>query len=93
MVVNLDFAASTSLRHEAREAERTYDASPIAGANPNALHRLGRAAAQSLEEARRSIARSLGARVRPSEVVLTGGGTEADQLALLGIAAGYLQPM
>ncbi|MDM8162339.1 cysteine desulfurase family protein [Collinsella intestinalis] len=87
-IVNLDFAASTPLRHEAREAERTYDASPIAGANPNALHRLGRAAAQSLEEARRSIARSLGARVRPSEVVLTGGGTEADQLALLGIAEG-----
>ncbi|MFR7797703.1 MAG: aminotransferase class V-fold PLP-dependent enzyme [Collinsella sp.] len=41
--------------------------------------------------ARREIARSFGARVRPSEIVLTNGGTEANQLALLGLAEGARQ--
>ncbi len=86
--INLDYAASTPLRPEARAAERAYDEAPYAGANPNALHALGRAAAQALEGARLDIARSLGTRVRPSEIIFTSGGTESDQLALLGIAEG-----
>lgn len=86
--VNLDYAASTPLRPEAVAAQQAYDASAIAGANPNSLHTLGREAARVLEGARRDIARTLGARVRTSEIVFTGGGTEADQLALLGIAEG-----
>ncbi len=89
--VNLDYAASTPLRPEALAAERAYDEARYAGANPNSLHSLGRAAAQALEGARRDIARSLGARVRPSEVIFTAGGTEADQLALLGIAEAVRQ--
>ena len=84
--VNLDYAASTPLRAEALEAMRSYDVSPIAGANPNSLHSLGREAARVLEEARRSVASSLGRGVRPQEVVFTSGGTEANVLALLGIA-------
>ena len=86
--VNLDYAASTPMRPEAIVAQAAYDASEIAGANPNSLHSLGRAAAVKLEGCRRSLARSLGARVRPSEVIFTGGGTEANALALLGIAEG-----
>ena len=86
--VNLDYAASTPLRPEAIAAQRAYDSSEIAGANPNSLHTLGRRAAARLEECRRMVARSFGARVRPSEVVFTGGGTEANVLALLGIAEG-----
>lgn len=86
--VNLDYAASTPMRPEAIAAQAAYDASPIAGANPNSLHGLGRQAAQALEDARRRIARSLGRSVRASEIVFTGGGTESDQLALLGIAEG-----
>lgn len=86
--VNLDYAASTPLRPEAVAAQAAYDASPIAGANPNSLHTLGRRAATALEGARRSVARSLGARVRPGEVVFTGGGTEANHLALMGLAEG-----
>lgn len=86
--VNLDMAASAKLRPEALSAMAAYDAAPYAGANPNSLHSIGRAAAAALERARRQIALSLGARVRPSEVVLTGGGTESNQLAVVGVAEG-----
>ncbi len=50
--------------------------------NPSALHAAGRAARAVVEEARESLAASLGA--HPSEVILTSGGTEADNLAVLG---------
>lgn len=86
--VNLDYAASTPMRPEAISAQRAYDESALAGVNPNSLHSLGRAAASKLENARREIARTFGARVRPSEIILTAGGTEANQLALLGMAEG-----
>ena len=89
--VNLDYAASTPMRAEARLAQHEYDDSELAGVNPNSLHSLGRKAAARLEVARREIARSFGARVRPSEIVLTNGGTEANQLALLGLAEGARQ--
>lgn len=89
--VNLDYAASTPMRAEALLAQREYDNSELAGVNPNSLHSLGRKAAARLEVARREIARSFGARVRPSEIILTNGGTEANQLALLGLAEGARQ--
>lgn len=89
--VNLDYAASTPMRAEACLAQREYDNSELAGVNPNSLHSLGRKAAARLEVARREIAHSFGARVRPSEIVLTNGGTEANQLALLGLAEGARQ--
>lgn len=84
--VNLDYAASTPMRPEAVQAQADYDASRLAGVNPNSLHSLGRQAAIRLEECRRAAAASLGTRVRASEIVFTGGGTEANVLALLGIA-------
>lgn len=84
--VNLDYAASTPMRPEAVQAQADYDASRLAGVNPNSLHSLGRQAAIRLEECRRAVAASLGRRVRASEIVFTGGGTEANVLALLGIA-------
>lgn len=84
--VNLDYAASTPMRPEAVQAQADYDASRLAGVNPNSLHSLGRQAAIRLEECRRAVAASLGTRVRASEIVFTGGGTEANVLALLGIA-------
>lgn len=83
---NLDFAASTPMRREAVEAQLAYDGSVIAGANPNSLHSLGRQAASTLETCRRTVAKSLGRRVRSSEVIFTGGGTEANVLALHGLA-------
>lgn len=90
-LVNLDYAASTPLRDEAIQAMASYDASPLAGANPNSLHSLGRLAAQELESSRRAIARSLGRTVRPHEVILTAGGTEANVRSLMGIAEGMRQ--
>jgi cysteine desulfurase len=51
--------------------------------NASSLHSAGRAARRAVEESREAIAAALGA--RPSEVVLTGGGTEGDNIALKGI--------
>ena len=53
--------------------------------NPSSLHGSGRAARRVVEESRESIARALHA--RPSDVVFTSGGTEADNLAVHGIFA------
>jgi cysteine desulfurase len=53
--------------------------------NPSALHASGRQARRIVEEARESLAADLGA--HPSEVVFTSGGTEANNLALLGAVA------
>jgi len=53
--------------------------------NPSSLHASGREARRVVEESRESIAHCLGA--RPGDVVFTSGGTEADNLAVKGIAA------
>lgn len=84
----LDYAASAPLRPEALEAERSYDASPVAGANPNSLHSMGRAAARELDRARRELAACLGGAFRPSDVTFTSGGTESNNLAVIGLAEG-----
>ncbi|HEX3315044.1 MAG TPA: aminotransferase class V-fold PLP-dependent enzyme, partial [Gemmataceae bacterium] len=81
-VVDLDHAASTPLLPEAWEAMRPY-ALERAG-NPASSHRLGRAARQGLEESRERIAVCLNA--EPGEVVFTSGATEANNLALRGLA-------
>jgi cysteine desulfurase len=52
--------------------------------NASSLHSFGRTAHDALEESRRAVAESLGA--RPEEIVFTSGATEADNLALLGVA-------
>ena len=52
--VYLDYAASAPMRQEALNAEKTYEASPIAGVNPNSLHSLGRQAARELDGRRYS---------------------------------------
>lgn len=84
----LDYAASAPLRPEALDAMRAYDEAPYAGANPNSLHTLGRSAARALDGARADLARCLGGGLRPSDVILTSGGTESNNLAVIGIAEG-----
>jgi len=54
--------------------------------NPSSLHVWGREARQALERARATIARALGTADKDS-IVFTSGGTEADNLALMGVAA------
>lgn len=84
----LDYAASAPVRPQALEAMASYRALPHAAANPNSLHTMGRAAARSLEEARRALAAAISPDVRPSEVVFTSGGTESNNLAVLGVSEG-----
>src|SRR5439155_583434 len=52
--------------------------------NPSSAHRFGRTARAGLEEAKRTVAECLG--VEPSQVIFTSGGTEADNLAIIGSA-------
>jgi cysteine desulfurase len=52
--------------------------------NPSSAHRFGRAARAGIEQARRQIAEALGA--EPNQVVFTSGGTEADNLGIVGAA-------
>ena len=51
--------------------------------NPSSLHAAGRGARRVVEESREQVAAAIGA--RPSEVIFTGGGTEADNLAIKGL--------
>lgn len=83
MSVYLDHAATTPMRGSARAA--WLEQSEQVG-NPSSLHTSGRAARAVVEESREQIAEALGA--RPSEVVFTSGGTEADNLAIKGTYAG-----
>jgi cysteine desulfurase len=76
----LDYAATTPMRPEAVAAMQPF-LSEIFG-NPSGGHAAARAAKTALEEAREQVAVSLGAET--GEVVLTGGGTEADNLAVKG---------
>ena len=86
--VYLDYAASAPLRPEARDAWLAYHDEPFGMANPNSLHTLGREAARVLDGARRDLARAIGSGFRPSEIVMTSGGTESNNLAVLGMAEG-----
>ncbi|WP_107767845.1 cysteine desulfurase family protein [Nocardioides terrigena] len=78
--VYLDHAATTPILPVALDA---MTAQLAAVGNANSLHASGRSARRVVEEARETIARSLGC--RPGDVVFTSGGTEADNLALKGI--------
>ena len=79
MTAYLDHAATTPVLPAALEALAEQTARV---GNPSSLHTSGRAARAVVEEARERIAAALGA--RPSEVVFTSGGTEADNLAVKG---------
>lgn len=79
--IYLDHAATTSMRDEVREAMRPYESERFG--NPSSSHRWGRQARGALEESRERVASAIGA--RRTEIVFTGGGTEADNLAVLGI--------
>lgn len=76
----LDHAATTPMWPE---AVRTMTDQLAVVGNASSLHGAGRRARRTVEESRESLAASLGA--RPSEVVFTGGGTEADNLAVKGL--------
>ncbi|MEO7039653.1 MAG: cysteine desulfurase family protein [Candidatus Elarobacter sp.] len=76
-----DNAATTATRPEVVEAML-----PLLGGgfNPSSLHAEGRAARAALDSARETVAQVLGA--SPREIVFTGSGSEADVLAVVGVA-------
>jgi len=78
--IYLDYAATTPVRDEVRAAMAPYLTETFG--NASSIHRWGRAAGDALQQARARVAAALGA--EPSEVRFVRGGTESDNLALLG---------
>lgn len=80
----LDTAAAAPVRREALEAAWPY----LAGAfgNPSSHHEFGRGPAEALTDARARVAMMLG--MRATDITFTSGGTEADNLAIIGMALG-----
>src|SRR5438105_8545742 len=78
--IYLDHAATTPVRPEVLEAMAPFYG-PRFG-NPSSLHKWGRDARAALDEARERLANCIGA--RSDEMCFTSGGTEADNIAILG---------
>ena len=82
-MIYADHNATSPLRPEARSAmQAVWDMGPV---NPSSVHTAGRAARGVLEKARTAIGGAIGSRAE--DIVLTGGGTEADNLAVHGVVA------
>ena len=82
-MIYLDNAATTPVRPEVIEAMLPYF-NQFYG-NPSNLYSLALRSRRALDEARATVAKAIGAR-GPEEIVFTGCGTEADNLAVLGLA-------
>lgn len=80
--IYLDNNATTPIAKEVQEAMQPY-LSEFYG-NPSAIHGTGKDAKEAIEKARRQVAKLIYA--RPRRIIFTGGGSEADNLALKGIA-------
>jgi cysteine desulfurase len=78
--IYLDHAATTPVRPEVLEAMTPYFGARFG--NPSSTHRWGREARAALDEARERVAHCLGAAT--DEICFTSGGTEGDNLAVLG---------
>lgn len=85
--IYMDHSATTPVLPEVVEAMLPYFSGHFG--NPSSLYRLGRESKNALEIAREQVAALIGA--YPDEIVFTGSGTEADNLAILGMAAGLNQ--
>lgn len=83
--IYLDHSATTPVRREVAEVMREYLTEKYG--NPSSVHSIGREAKEGLEKAREQVAASINA--QPDEIVFTSGGTEADNMAILGIAYRY----
>jgi cysteine desulfurase NifS len=81
-LIYLDNNATTPMANEVREAMSPYIDKSYG--NPSAIYSGGAIAKEGLENARRQVARLIN--VKPRRIIFTGGGSEADNLALKGIA-------
>jgi len=82
-LIYLDNAASTQIHEDVLDAMLPYLKDQYG--NPSSVHRYGRLANKAVEKARKQIALLINA--DPSEIFLTSGGTESNNMALWGIAA------
>ena len=80
--IYLDYAATTPVRPEVIQAMLPYYADAFG--NPSSLYSYGLEARQAIELARVKVAKAIGA--KKEEIVFTGGGSEADNLAIKGVA-------
>jgi cysteine desulfurase len=81
-MIYLDYNATTPLAPEAFAAMRPFLERHFG--NPSSIHAAGREARAAIDDARDRLAHLLGA--KPHEIIFTGGGTEADNLAIIGLA-------
>jgi cysteine desulfurase len=81
-MIYLDYNATTPLAPEARAAMAPYFETYFG--NPSSIHQAGRATRAAIDDSRDRVARVLGA--KPHEIIFTGGGTESDNLAVIGLA-------
>lgn len=80
--IYLDNNATTQIADEVRQAMMPY--LEMVYGNPSSIHDLGKNAREAIEKARRQLARLINA--QPRRIIFTGGGSEADNLALKGVA-------
>ena len=87
--IYLDYNATTPLDRAVEEAMLPFLKGGLGGrfGNPSSSHEYGREAHSAVEMARRQVARLLGC--MPDEIVFTGCGSEADNLAIKGVAEAY----
>lgn len=81
-----DYAASTPISQQVLEAMKPWEVDNFA--NASSAHQAGRASSQAIQQAREIIADKIGA--LPSEIIFTSGASEANNLAIKGIAFKYL---
>lgn len=87
--IYLDYNATTPVAPAVAEAMRPFLEGGLEGGfgNPSSSHEYGRAAHEAVDRARALVAGLLAC--SPEEIVFTGGGSEADNLALKGVAEAY----
>lgn len=83
--IYLDYASTTPLDPEVLKEMLPYFDGRYS--NPSSMHSSGRTAKAIMEDARRRVASIINA--RPEEIIFTGSGTEADNMAIIGIAKAY----
>jgi cysteine desulfurase len=83
--IYLDHAATTPMHPKV--AEKIFETHNMNFGNPSSIHSFGREARHLLDQARETLANSIGA--KQNEIIFTSGGTEADNMALFGVAESY----
>lgn len=87
MAIYLDHAATTPIHPEVKEAMLPFLEESFG--NPSSIHQYGRVVRMAIDRAREQVARGLNAEF--SQITFTSGGTEADNLALIGVATACLE--